>query len=608
METSMETSIDRPQLPRILIIDDLFGRTLPYTRNEERANLCGQFLLEDVTGDEIGKNTTQKIRKPVAEAYFHRGQSPLCATLGDTVVNDLPAVLGLVKPGWEHPVKPQWSMVLLDLCFYTGPVRSMDVPGMPDGQPSDSDPQQYFGLRILEALHERFPDLPVVILSSQPRADVSKQFTSFGAVGFLEREARESSMLFQQFIARHALTPDLSGKMIGRSRALLKALRAARRAAHSRQNILIRGERGSGKELLAQYVHYQSELNVTRPYVVVDSGALSPDLYASTLFGHKKGAFTGADENRIGAVQEAMGGDLFLDEIGNLPMQVQSGLLRALEYRRVRPLGGTASDERQVDLRFLSATNLEIERAASTGEFREDLYDRLREGGMLFIPALRDRREDIPILAQAFVRQAEARTPNALKREIEPATLDLFCEYDWPGNVRELRSSIFQAVANHPDVEYLQPVHFDTFSHGKSIPVSRATPSPAEIPQIAFPAQVSLQDIVSVLDRVPLEEMQGPGYLGKFSELETVWARFMARYLKAGLQLTRRITSKHPEGELLPLPALQLLTGDPNLKAWKAYDIIKSICRLSPELYEEVKNDPVIGEVLRRAQRSRRNR
>lgn len=593
-------------LHRILIIDDLFGRTLPHSLNEDRANLCAQFLLRDITGDEPVQ-PRQTIRKPIAEAYFFRGQSPACAAVGDVVVNDLSAVLELVSRGWESPDGPHWSLVLLDLCFYTGQVYAEGAPGMPLGQPGDSDPANYFGLQVLEALHERFPDLPVVILSSQPRDEVSKHFTGFGALGFLDRESRESSALLQQYISRHALTPDPAGRIIGRSRVLLRALRSARRAAHSRRNILLRGERGSGKELLAQYVHDQSEFDSARPYVVVDSGTLSSELFASTLFGYKRGAFTGATENRAGAIQEAMGGDLFLDEVGNLPPQVQSGLLRALEYRSVRPVGGTQADARQVDFRLLSATNLEIERAASIGEFREDLFDRLREGGVLYLPALRERREDIPELAMVFVRQAEDNTPGALRREIAPESLALLREHDWPGNIRELRNCIFQAVANHPDVEYLQPVHMDRLEvrPSVSVPISAV---PARPIVSSRPESRKLADVLAALDSLRFEEMPVTDFLGRFAELDSAWARFMARYLKAGLQATRRISSRHPQGEILPLPALQLLTGDSNLKAWKAFDMIKSICRRSSDVNDEMRNDPVLGEVLERAFRSRGSR
>jgi len=597
-------------LPRVLIIDDLFGRSLPHSRNEERANLCGQYLLQDCTGDEVGKGAPQRIKKPVADAVFHRGQMPACSPVGDIVDNDLSGTLQFVQDGWNRPDCPCWSLVLLDLCFYTGevtPASNAKVCGMPEGREGDDDPRRYFGLRILEALHESFPDLPVIILSSKPRAEVSREFTVHDALGFLERDAQDSPTLLREYLHRHGLIPDPSGQMVGRSLALLKALRTARRVSQTRQNILIRGERGTGKELIAKFLHKQSEAGAERPMVVVDSGSLSPELYASTLFGHRKGAFTGASENRSGCIQEANDGDLFLDEIGNMPAPVQRGLLRVLEYRRVQPLGASAADSREVDVRFLSATNVDIDAIASTGAFREDLYDRLRAGGVLFLPPLRDRKEDIPLLAETFVREAEAQTPSALRRQIETEAMKLLVGHDWPGNVRQLRNCIFNAVAHHPDVEHLQPVHLDLPSSRRSVdsrPAQIEKPPPPNSTLGAMP----LDELMAVLDKVRFEVIRPSQYAGKLRQLEAAWARFMARYLKAGLEATRKLTPKNPEGEVLPLPAVQLMTGNEEIKAWQAYDIIKAICQLSPEVTEELRKDPLLSDVYERAVRSRSGR
>src|ERR1044071_2712056 len=144
-------------IPRILIIDDLFGRTHADHRNEERANLCGQYLIEDVTGDEIGKGQIQRIKKPIAQAVFCRGQKPRCSTVGDYVENDIEGTLEIIQDGWEEwrPERPRWAMVLLDLCFYTGRVTSESnqvALGMPEGRPGDDDPTQYFGLVLLKAI------------------------------------------------------------------------------------------------------------------------------------------------------------------------------------------------------------------------------------------------------------------------------------------------------------------------------------------------------------------------------------------------------------------------------------------------------------------------
>ena len=162
--------------------------------------------------------------------------------------------------------------------------------------------------------------------------------------------------------------------------------------------MLLRGEAGTGKELLASSFHCMDAKRGKSPLIVVDSGALSPELYASELFGHRKGAFTGASGDRTGRILQANGGDLFLDEIGNMPQDVQAGLLRVLQERQVTPLG--AGEGKNVDVRFLAATNEDVEGEVLTGQFRGDLLERLRVGGTIILPPLRDRKDDIPDLVE----------------------------------------------------------------------------------------------------------------------------------------------------------------------------------------------------------------
>ena len=449
------------QPPRILIIDDLFGRTLPDRRNEERANLCGQYLLSDVTGDELGKGEPQRIIAPTAEVVFHRGQRPLTSDVGDIVENDLNTVLEIIRCGWGAvpPRQTQWAMVLLDLCFYTGRVTEESnrrTSGMPEGRDGDDDPEHYFGLHILAALREEFPELPVVILSSKSRKEVSRDIAYLGGLAFLPRDDSNSPDLLRDYLWTHGLIQDASGIQVGRSGGLLQALRAARRAAATRRNVFIRGERGTGKELLARYIHRETPGATDTPFIVVNSAVLTPELFASELFGIERGVATGV-EQRIGLIQAAATGDLFLDEISDMPPQVQAGILRALEDRQYTAIG--ARMPQSVNVRFLSASNADIEILVSSGAFRHDLFDRLLEGGIVQIPPLRDRRDDIPLLAEKFLRDAEAGHPRAMRRIIDPEAMDTLLRHEWPGNIRELRSCLFGAVANNPDVEHLVPVH-----------------------------------------------------------------------------------------------------------------------------------------------------
>lgn len=467
-------------IPRILIIDDLFGRTHKDRRNRDRESLCGLYLLKDVTGDEEGKGAaTLKIKQPVAQAVFYRGQKPVCSSVGDTVENDLEGTLKVISEGWTKP--PYWSLVLLDLCFYTGKVTEKSnskTLGMPEGRLGDDDPKQYFGLRILEKIKENFPTLPVVILSSKPEADVSLDYTSLGALGFIDRAGEKSPDILAEYLNTHGLTPDYAGKIIGQSKALLFALSEIRMSSIPgvQKNILFRGETGTGKRLFAEYAYEQmtkAEKGKEKPFIVVNCPQISPELFASELFGHRKGAFTGADEDKIGLIEKADGGDVFLDEIGNLPLEVQAGILKVIEEKNFTRLGETKT--RSVDVRFLSATNANIEVKIAVGQFREDLLFRLSEGGTIFLPPLRDRKEDIQLLVEKLVRKYEKQL-NARERIIEPEAINKLLSYDWPGNVRELEGCIYKAVKNNSKVPHLVSDHIQfkdriTSGEGLFVPV-----------------------------------------------------------------------------------------------------------------------------------------
>jgi DNA-binding NtrC family response regulator len=600
--------VSTTDLPRLLIIDDVFGRTVSGGLNEERRALCGQYLIEDITGDEPARLKKPKINNPIAEAVFFRGQRPVAAHVGDIVQNDLEAVLGVVQGGWTNvrPGERCWSLVLLDLCFYTGRVTeesSARCAGTPPSRGSDNDPSSYFGLEILSALHRNCPDLPVVILSSKPRDTVSLEFSSLGALGFIDRSSPRSPSILTDYLWRHGLIPDATGAMAGRSRPILFALRSARRAAANRRNLLMRGERGSGKELLAAYIHQQTYGDQSSPFVPVDSGTLDSSLYASALFGHKRGSFTGADRDRTGFIVEADGGDLFLDEIGNMPAEVQAGLLRVLQERKVVPLGDVTG--RAVDARFLSATNEDIEGRAATGGFRPDLLDRLRQGGTVILPSLRERIEDLPLLVERFIREAEATVPGAVQRRVEVSALQRLADWHWPGNVRELRDCILAAVTNHPHVEFLVPAH---------LPVQQPIRAPRPItepisPPHAEPATELGHDpiagIATQMDDIDFSKLPRGALVGKLSRLHTAYARLVARYLKAILEATRRSTPANPEGEVRIHPAMRLMTGDQQLTASQASDLIKRLVRLDPAVLEEVLSDPLLAAARVKAQRLR---
>lgn len=588
-------------LPRLLVIDDLFGRLLKNRPNRERANLCGMYGLRDVTGDETVP-TDEEIVNPIAEVVFFRGQSPLCASVGDTVENDLEATMAIVRQGWhvEGTNHTRWSLVLLDLCFYTGLVTDSShksLPGMPAGRPGDDEARSYFGLRILEQLHLHFPELPVIILSSKQRQEVSQTFTDLGALGFIPRTDAASPEKLRDYIWRHGLISDASGQMVGRSLKLLLALRTARRAALQRENLLIRGERGVGKELLAAYIHQTAmamEQRVNRPFLTVNSAVFSPGLFAAELFGIQAKTATGVD-GKVGLIESAHGGDLFLDEIADMPPEVQAAVLRVLQERKITPVGGRVAKE--VNVRFLSATNADLEE--NSRGFRPDLLDRLRLGGAIWLPPLRERQEDIPWLVEKFVREAEAARPGSLSRQIHPETVERCCAYDWPGNIRQLRSVIFEAVNRFPDVEHLVPKHLTL--EGKSVdrePIISAgsTPLPLlPVGQVDGTAKgEGLSMLLSAMGSITFDAHEPRGWAGRFGEMQSVYAVMMARYIKAALVATRKPTPENPDGEILIHPAMKLLTGDRNLTAVKAADLIKRLLNLSPADQETILSDPVL--------------
>lgn len=593
-------------LPRILVIDDLFGRQLQDHANEDRANLCGKFLLKDVTGDEDRFPRLVEVRTPRAEAVFYRGQYPLCSAPGDIVENDLSGCIEKIREGWVSKEIAPWSLLMLDLCFYTGQVSENSnrrTPGMPQGRRGDAEPGGYFGLRILDEVSKQFPDLPVVIFSSKSRGEVSLQFSNMGALGFLAREGLKSPKILDDYLYRHGLIPDRTGEIIGNSKSLLLALRTARRLADQDSNVLIRGERGTGKENMARYLHRSSiEKDPERPYVTLNSAIFSPELFASELFGIEAKTATGV-AGKPGLIKSANGGDLFLDEVKDMPQQVQAGVLRVLQERQFTPVGGRSITK--VNVRFISATNADLEYL----KFRTDLLDRLREAGTIWLPPLKERLEDIPALVEYFVRQIEATNERAMHREITPQAIARLQDYDWPGNIRELRSVVFEAVNSHPDVEHFVPSHIRM----NALPASgQRSPLANNELEREIPLDPShLTDLDGLLNRVQGMKFDSTNpitWSSRFQDIQTACARLQLAALKAALEATARRTASCPEGETLIHPAMKLLSGDDALTASKAADIIKRIFSISRDATDMALHDSRLREAHETAHRLRPSR
>jgi DNA-binding NtrC family response regulator len=311
------------------------------------------------------------------------------------------------------------------------------------------------GLPLLEQVKALHPDTAVIVMTAFATVSSAVEAMRIGAGDYLtkpfaleeltavlERTGQQLHMDVQSRQLRERLrTQQGMGGLVGRSPEMEKLYRILSKVAYSTHPVLILGESGTGKELVARSIHFNGP-NAAKPFVPVDCGSLVPTLIESELFGHVKGAFTGADRAKEGLLASAEGGTVFLDEVGELPLDLQAKLLRALQEKEVRPVGATQA--RPISARVLAATNRDLAGMVEQGRFRKDLYFRLNVVN-LRIPPLRDRREDIAVLATHFLERMERES--GVKRSFSDATLRVMSEYDWPGNVRELENAIERACA-----------------------------------------------------------------------------------------------------------------------------------------------------------------
>jgi two-component system response regulator GlrR len=305
------------------------------------------------------------------------------------------------------------------------------------------------GMALFDAIHRDSPSLPVVILTAHGTIPEAVTATRRGVFSFLTKPFEPKVLLDTVAEAMRLSSPPASGEfeswraeLITRSSAMEDLLSQARRVAASDASVCIFGASGTGKELLARAIHRASP-RAGAPFVAVNCGAIPEGLLESELFGHKKGSFTGAVADRRGLFQAAQGGTLFLDEIGDMPLPLQVKLLRALEERKIRPVGSHETIE--VDVRVIAATHRKLEERIASGEFREDLYYRLNVV-KLYIPALAERREDIPLLANHFLTRLAERYRRG-RLAFSPEAMQLLVSAPWPGNVRQLLNVVEQAVA-----------------------------------------------------------------------------------------------------------------------------------------------------------------
>jgi DNA-binding NtrC family response regulator len=311
------------------------------------------------------------------------------------------------------------------------------------------------GIEVLRRVKESRPDIEVLMITGLNEIGTAVKAMKLGAFDYLPKPFEPDGLkqaVARAFERRNRMRQDQEPEgepganykfenIIGQSQAMQRVFRLIAHCAPTNSTVMLRGESGTGKEVIARAIHYNS-LRKNGPFVAVDCTSLSEGLLESELFGHVKGSFTGATEHKKGLFETASGGTLFLDEIGNISLTTQAKLLRFIEEREFKAVGGTGV--KKVDIRLITATNKDLEAMVADGAFRDDLYYRINVFPIL-IPPLRDRDEDIALLARHFLDRFN-RDLQHQSTEFSPSAMNLLANYDWPGNVRELENVVQRAV------------------------------------------------------------------------------------------------------------------------------------------------------------------
>jgi DNA-binding NtrC family response regulator len=314
------------------------------------------------------------------------------------------------------------------------------------------------GIAVMERIKKFYPHIPIVMMSAHGTIESAVESMKVGAYDFVTKpfDSNRLKVTVRNALMLRSLSQELErlrselyqvhdfGSIIGRSGKMQEIYSILEKiVSSSNVTVLIMGESGTGKELVAREIHLRNSARAQKTFVAVNCAALPESLLESELFGHEKGAFTGATDRRIGKFEQANGGTIFLDEIGEMSAATQAKLIRVLQEREFTRIGGT--ENVRVDVRVVSATNRNLEEAVKNGTFREDLYYRLSVFPVL-LPALRDRKDDIPLLAAHFLEKFKKRERKAPLTSIAQDALEVLLNYHWPGNVRELENTIERAV------------------------------------------------------------------------------------------------------------------------------------------------------------------
>ena len=357
------------------------------------------------------------------------------------------------------------------------------------------------GLDVTRIVHKKLPSLPIVVMTAFGSIETAIEAIHEGAFDFISKpmNLEELKKTVARSLAQRALQDksrksgeeskgaEQSGTIIGKSPAMVEVYKTVARAASTRSTVLILGESGTGKELIARAIHQHSP-RAGHPFVAVDCGALTETLLESELFGHVRGAFTGAVTDKKGVFEEAEGGTCFLDEIGDISRNMQAKLLRVLQEHEVRRVGG--KDWVKVDVRVVAATNQNLGELVRRAAFRQDLYYRLNVV-TIHLPPLRERLEDIPVLVRYFLNRYSQESEKSVTA-VSDKTMELLCAYSWPGNIRELENTIEQAVALSSQ-QILTPD--DLPVEVRDCADSKSFQNPSQDEQFLFPDTPSLEEV-----------------------------------------------------------------------------------------------------------------
>ncbi|MBD8686471.1 sigma-54-dependent Fis family transcriptional regulator [Rhizobium sp. CFBP 13717] len=431
------------------------------------------------------------------------------------------------------------------------------------------------GLSFLKAVGELGTDVPVIVQTGQGGIDTVVQAMRAGAFDFvvkpvsperigsaianaLKLDQREAKARTGKRSRNHAVN---FNDIVSASPAMLRVIELAQRAAQSNIPVVLEGESGVGKEMIARAVQSGSD-RAGKPFITVNCGAIPHNLVESILFGHEKGAFTGATEKHMGKFMEADGGTLFLDEIGDLPLEVQVKLLRAVQQGEIETVGSTKVQK--VNVRLISATNKNLIEEVKEGRFREDLYYRLNVFPIT-IPALRRRKEDIPYLARVFAERfsIEQKLPHALG--VSAGALALLTAYDWPGNIRQLENAVFRAVvlaqgdelteADFPQIAFQVPEFRDDVDE-HDLSAHRLSERSLLVAPVAE-NRASAAEILSVMEAIATDEERSAavfpgggliastddsGDVRKIADIEEELIRFALRFYRGQMsQVARKL-------------------------------------------------------------------